>query len=761
MDPGEIHTAEAPVIRPWNRRDLVAVAALAVLWALCFWRYFALSPENRVSLPAGDFSDHFYVLRSFAYDELHAGRFPLWGGDGVFSVYPFQADPESVLFYPPAILNLLLWLTLGSKHLPLVAFQLESLGHVLLVSLLMYAFLRTEVRSRWAAVFGSVAFSYGGYVLSYPVQQISFLEAATWLPLALLGVKMLDGTGRNRYLVLTAVAITLAFLAGNPQNLTFLGYTTMAYYIYLSWRHRTRWQKVVTNLLLIGLLTVALSAVQLLPSMEWWRHSTRASISYEQAAVGFPPEDMVQLLLTGLVSWWQPLYVGLLTLVLALLAVISGRQRNTPFWVGLGIVALVFSFGKNVFGYEVAFLTLPGFGLFRDQERHAYLVSFSLAVLAAYGADFLLSPLDESATRLVSSAARWLRKALPVAFLLLAAVIYLNRAGLEAVDARKFPANLTVLFLCLCLTTMLLHLKLYRPGLQPAMGALLLLVLVFDLFSINRARYYAPVYDPNAVSPFWQPVLSDPGFFRVQEDNFPLQSNVAGRRALRQAWGVAIRLADYDEFLKRVDAPVRWKLTGVKYVVTSAWGHPIAKRPDSIPGEIVSQEGEGETLKQLYRLPEEPRPAWTVHQTVLAENRNQLQDLLNAPGFDPFSTAVLLDAAAVELGDPSADVVTLTHFEPNRVKLDARLSTGGLLVLGEVAYPGWQVYVDGKRATLQTADGVLRAVALPAGKWDVEFRFRPGTFYAGAAISSLTILVVVAVAVGSRLRRSLGSGSQA
>jgi hypothetical protein len=726
---------------------------LAVLWILCFWRYFARAPENRVSLPTGDFTDHFYVLRSFAYDELRAGRFPLWGGDGVFSVYPFQADPESVLFYPPAILNLGIWLALGRDHLPLSAFQLESLGHVLLLSLLTYLFLRSEVRRRSAALLGAVAFSYSGYVLSYPLLQISFLEAATWLPLALLGARLLDQTGRKRYLVLTAVAFTLAFLAGNPQNLTFLAYTTLAYYAYRSWLRRARWQQVARNILLIGLLTVALSAVQLLPSIEWWRHSTRAGIPFEQAAVGLPPEDIVQMLLTGLVSWWQPVYVGFLTLVLAFLAGVSGRRRNTPFWVGLGIVALIFSFGKNVFGFEAAFLALPGFGLFRDQERHAYLVTFSLAVLAAYGADLLLSPLDESAARLVSGAARWLRRALPAAFLFLAAVVYLNRAGMEAVDARQFPAHVAVLFLCLCLTTMLLHLQLHRLSLRPAMGGLLLLVLVFDLFSINRARYYAPLHDPNAVSPFWQPVVSDPGFFRVQEDNFPLQTDVAGRRALRQAWGVAIRMADYREFLVRVAAEVRWKLTGVRYVVTSAWGHPMATKPAVIPGEIVSQEGEGATLKQLYRLPGEPRPAWIVHQVLLAESRDQLYDLLNAPGFDPFGAAVLLHPVAVEPCDPSADAVTLTRFEPNRVSLDVHLGAGGLLVLGEVTYPGWRVYINGQRAGLSEADGVLRAVALPAGDWHVEFRFRPVTFYAGAAISALTVLGLAAWAAAGRMRR--------
>ena len=58
--------------RPWDRRDWYAVLTLAALWGLFFWRYFAPDPVDRVALPTGDFTDHFYVLRSFAFDQLRA-----------------------------------------------------------------------------------------------------------------------------------------------------------------------------------------------------------------------------------------------------------------------------------------------------------------------------------------------------------------------------------------------------------------------------------------------------------------------------------------------------------------------------------------------------------------------------------------------------------------------------------------------------------------------------------------------------------------
>lgn len=733
----------------WNRRDLYAALVLIVLWGLFFWRYFAPAAIDRVALPQGDFTEHFYVLRSYAFDELKAGRFPLWGGNGVFSVYPFQADPESALFYPPVLLNLLAALALGATRFPLAAFQAEALLHVLLASLLTYAFLRTEVHKRAAAVLGSVAFAYGGYLVSYPMQQISFLEAAVWLPLSLLGVKLLNATGRTRYLVLAAVAIALAFLPGNPQNLMFLLYTTLAYYAFCCRRTRTPWRAAVGRIVLVGMIALGLSAVQLLPSVEWWRYSTRASIPFEKAAVGFPPADIVQVALTGLVSWWQPLYTGVLTLILAVWAGMVARRPDTPFWIGLALVTLVFSLGKNVFGYEVAHVLLPGVGLFRDQERHAYLFTFAMAALASQGADVFLLALRRPDRRLLDQMARWLRQVLPVIFVIWLVFIVLHRLNLDPGDGRQTPAGLAVLFLALAFTVILFYARLYHAGSRRLMAGLLLLVLVFDLFSVNRARFYAEYHDPHTVTPLWAQVLEDASHFRVQEDEFPIIHDVAGRRRLRQVSGVAIRLSHYDEFLNRAFEDVRWKLLGVKYVVT--WrGSLVTWQEKQVDADKLAEQGEGETLKNLYRLREEPRSAWMVHTVEVMADRDALYQRLNAPDFDPFATALLTSAVAVTPGNPDADHVSMTSFEPGRVTLRTSSDADGVLIIGEVTYPGWRVYVDDKRSELLEAYGVLRAVALPAGEHRVEFRFHPTPFYVGGAISAATFLILVLYAALSR-----------
>ena len=55
----------------------------------------------------------------------------------------------------------------------------------------------------------------------------------------------------------------------------------------------------------------------------------------------------------------------------------------------------------------------------------------------------------------------------------------------------------------------------------------------------------------------------------------------------------------------------------------------------------------------------------------------------------------------------------------------------GLLVLSEIAYPGWQVSVDGIPSQLQTPFDLLRGVQLSPGQHEIRFSFHPAKVYRG------------------------------
>ena len=76
----------------------------------------------------------------------------------------------------------------------------------------------------------------------------------------------------------------------------------------------------------------------------------------------------------------------------------------------------------------------------------------------------------------------------------------------------------------------------------------------------------------------------------------------------------------------------------------------------------------------------------------------------------------------------------------------ADLAAPGWLVVGEWDYPGWRARVDGIKQPIYRAHYGLRAVPLEAGTHEIEFVFRPVTFYAGAALSLVALGAAIVLA---------------
>jgi len=121
---------------------------------------------------------------------------------------------------------------------------------------------------------------------------------------------------------------------------------------------------------------------------------------------------------------------------------------------------------------------------------------------------------------------------------------------------------------------------------------------------------------------------------------------------------------------------------------------------------------------------------------------------LTAPGFEHLqdfgSTRLYLNqawAGRAWMEGQAPNTAVVTDWSPNRVSL--RASGPGRLVLSEINYPGWQVRVDGQPAALETADGALRAVGVPAGAHTVSFDYQPIAVFAGLALSLLGLCALL------------------
>jgi uncharacterized membrane protein YfhO len=98
--------------------------------------------------------------------------------------------------------------------------------------------------------------------------------------------------------------------------------------------------------------------------------------------------------------------------------------------------------------------------------------------------------------------------------------------------------------------------------------------------------------------------------------------------------------------------------------------------------------------------------------------------------------------------------VETVAYEPNQVELQVELSAPGIVVLTDVHYPGWQVWVDADEAELLRVNALVRGVFVPAGRHRLRFGYRPSRLAAGLAISSVAWLGWLAAAVALARRRA-------
>jgi hypothetical protein len=87
----------------------------------------------------------------------------------------------------------------------------------------------------------------------------------------------------------------------------------------------------------------------------------------------------------------------------------------------------------------------------------------------------------------------------------------------------------------------------------------------------------------------------------------------------------------------------------------------------------------------------------------------------------------------------------ITTFRPEEIMIAVSAPSAAVLTLSLPDYPGWHATLNGRRSAILRAYGGLSAVALPeAGTYTVRLVYRPWTFTLGAAITGITLLLVMA-----------------
>ncbi|MDE2857139.1 MAG: YfhO family protein [Chloroflexota bacterium] len=740
--------------RYWRHPDALALACLALLWLFFFWRLFTPVAADQASLVKGDFSAQFVAFAGYQYQRLSGGEIPLWNPYNNGGL-PFVGDTQAAVFYPPR------WITIALSSLAdgwtYHALQLEMTAHVLIYSLLMYFFLRRltlgQRLSPLAALAGAIVIAYGGYTGSYPPLQLAILEAAIWFPLACLGI--LEATRRRKLsypcVALAGAALGLSWLAGHPQTSWFMTYVLCAYFAYRSYRQKIGPRALLLGGISFGLVAFSVSAVTLLPGIEYLLHTSRAVLGFEQKGNGFPIQDVAQIVFPGSVSQWSPLYIGLPSLFFIAVA-FSRNAGQSRFWLAAAAAGLIWSFGANTPIYDLAYNLVPGARFFRGQERAAFLVANSLAIAVAFG---VVAAGDWPNHFHRRRALLWWRgfAALVLAVALGAFVLWMgdNPRWSQFFNTASRSAAI------MALSAPLLFAFARQPH-QPLAGLALIALIALDLFSVSldHPGTYDPIPHAGQLTmtppPLVQTALNEPDGgqpFRV--DGFRgLGGNFGSLYGIMDMRGISpLFLEGPYQIIHRdyVNNPLAWELFAVKYVYSGS-------ETLSVPSTVVAAGNDSEGAVYAHLL-DDPRPfVHLVYHADVVDSDGFARALMDDPRYDPRGKVVLHSAPKLDLPNHQATGTAIVKsYQEEAIDIEVDSADNAIVSIAQPHYVGWTARLNGEPAEILRAYGGLSAVEIPAGQHTLQLRYNPLSYAIGFVLSGFAWLSLALLAVVKLLRR--------
>jgi len=177
-------------------------------------------------------------------------------------------------------------------------------------------------------------------------------------------------------------------------------------------------------------------------------------------------------------------------------------------------------------------------------------------------------------------------------------------------------------------------------------------------------------------------------------------------------------------------------LIGVKYL--------LAKTPyDKTNFQLIGIASGGIYYKRTDPFPR----TWIAKSVTVEPNDDAVRATINK------DVEALRDTAIVDspMDCPSTSTggtVTISDYHPTHLTIQTD-GAGGVLVLSDQYYPGWEAAVDGQAVPITRAFTALRAVCVPAGTHTVTFTYRPLSLIIGVILTVVSWIVVSVIGLVS------------
>jgi len=312
----------------------------------------------------------------FEYGQLH-----LWT-PYYYSGRPLYAQPE-YYFLDFSFLYLLLFRNI------FIAMNLATLTYFFLSGLGMYLLFLTFKDNKKGAFIAAIIYMFNSYMHSFVMTgNLNVLAGYSLIPFAFMFfVKALKSKNFTKNSVFSGLLITLQIFSGGTLFMTYeiVLFGIYALFYLFGGKLRSRLLKVIIVSLIVILVGVGLSAIKLLPGIEFLNLSNRGTgISYQEY-LGNPIElnNLVHVLVTNLfTSTGLSASIGIMGFLLLIFSLYGYKKRYVLFSLFIIIVSVLMAVKGPV---SDLFFKIPVFNQLRHIERAIFLSAFASSILAGTG----------------------------------------------------------------------------------------------------------------------------------------------------------------------------------------------------------------------------------------------------------------------------------------------------------------------------------------------------------------------------------------
>lgn len=701
----------------------------------------------------------YYPYHYYLFAGLRGFFVPLWN-PYAFAGTPFAADVQSGVFYP---LN---WI-LAAVSSPdqrwtfwLVEFKVWL--HVFGAAVGAWALGRQLGMSLTAALIVGAVYGLGGYTVTHTVH-VTLVSALAWLPLLLMFELRSVERHSSRDAARAGLVLGMMCLAGHPQAAMMAVYALALHRLIAiagsiaggRWREAGKYVAGAALTVAIGLLV---SAAAYLPAIDNVRWTVRASLEWSESAVGSLPASLPLLMLVpkffgsiaGAVNdtvrywggpqrflyWETCVYVGILPLMLASIAMRLDRRR--VFFFTLGLVSLLLALGPLTPLYRIAYEVLPGFNRFRVPARLAALFVLATGVMAGYGLDEIRRSVRLARFWTIV----WLLFALGAFlffFLFITGGLSVRSQGLsipELYNNAVRQSGIALVLIVLSVVLVYLNARAVPWAAGAAAGIVIADLLLFG-WNFSRGTIGPEDFYPrnNLVRKLQ---------LRTTKETFRVNTRSGNISILRANQGMIHGIELIEGF-----SPL--KLSAFAAIETID-----QLRRDDLLNSVWRVQVD--TARGFMTLDSNPRalPRAKIYWRWFVEpDAKRALAFVADRNFD-FHGIVVLDSAPFKSCDSIGDgSVRFVERGNDRMKLRVEVTRPAVVLLADMFYPRWRAWLDGKPIRIMRANGVLRAVAVPAGVHDVVLGFDTAIFWVGGVFSVIGASIGVVLSSGQvRLRRS-------